>query len=111
MSNDDADRLPIDERREPSAPGQGAASPAGAPNDAPASKDAKIFRDGNGVTWWAHEVAGEHLGTFGGMCLLVVSAHELRRLWKYPSEWRQLSPADLLSLPQSTGPLRVLPSP
>jgi len=88
--------LPFDERREPASTGDGLA-----PNEgAPASKDARIFRDGSGVTWWVHEVAGEHLGTVGAMCLLVVSANELRRIWKYPPNWRQLSPVELLALPQ-----------
>ena len=73
------------------------------PNEAAASREAKIFRDGDGVTWWVHEVAGEHLGGVMGMtCLLVVSANELRRIWKYPADWRQLSAAELLALPQNS---------
>jgi hypothetical protein len=101
------EELPFDERRDPVSTRDGVA-----PNEgAPASKDAKIFRDDNGVTWWVHEVAGEHLGTIGAMCLLVVSANELRRIWKYPSTWRQLSPAELLALPQQQpGPTRVAPA-
>ena len=88
--------LPFDERRDPASTGSDVA-----PNEgAPASKDARIFRDAEGVTWWVHEVAGEHLGTVGAMCLLVVSANELRRIWKYPLDWRQLSPGELLALPQ-----------
>jgi hypothetical protein len=103
--------LPFDERRDPAARGTGGASPVDAPNEsAPASKEARIFRDGHGVTWWVHEVAGEHLGTVGMMCLLVVSANELRRIWKYPSDWRQLSLAELLALPQQPTPNRVAPS-
>ena len=94
--------LPFDERRDPATRESGVAAPAGVLNEGtPASKDARIFRDADGVTWWVHEVAGEHLGTVGAMCLLVVSANELRRIWKYPAEWRQLSPAELLALPQN----------
>jgi hypothetical protein len=97
----DADHLPFDERREPSTLGEAAAPPSASQSEgAPTSRDARIFRDADGVTWWVHEVAGEHLGTVGATCLLVVSANELRRIWKFPAHWRQLSPADLLALPQ-----------
>jgi hypothetical protein len=93
--------LPFDERRDPATRGASGAPSGDVPNEgAPASKDAKIFRDSDGVTWWVHEVAGEHLGTAGVMCLLVVSANELRRVWKYPVDWRQLTPEELLALPQ-----------
>jgi len=80
----------------------GAGSAEVVPNEPtpPTSREAKIFRDQDGVTWWVHEVSGEHLGTVGAMCLLVVSANELRRVWKYPTDWRLLSPEQLLGLPQ-----------
>lgn len=103
MSFSDLEHFPFDERRaaDPTAAGTGSAAP---PNEGPpASRDAKIFRDGNGVTWWVHEVAGEHLGAAGAMCLLVVSASELRRVWKYPADWRSLTPEQLLTLPPSKG--------
>jgi len=103
MSFSDLEHFPFEERRaaESAAGGSG---PAAAPNEsaAPSSRDAKIFRDGSGVTWWVHEVAGEHLGTAGATCLLVVSASELRRVWKYPTDWRSLTPEQLLKLPPST---------
>ena len=72
------------------------------PNEStpPASREARIFRDASGITWWVHEVSGEYLGTVGATCLLVVSANELRRVWKYPPEWRSLSAEELLRLPQ-----------
>jgi hypothetical protein len=102
MSFSDLEHFPFEERRaaEPAAPGSGSAA---MPNEgtAPSSRDAKIFRDGNGVTWWVHEVAGEHLGTAGAACLLVVSASELRRVWKYPADWRSLTPEQLLQLAPS----------
>lgn len=99
MTRPDADRLPLDERRDPVARGGAGASAEALSEAAPASREARIFRDDDGVTWWVHEVAGEHLGGVSGMtCLLVVSANELRRVWKYPSDWRQLSPAELLTL-------------
>ena len=101
MSFSDLEHFPFDERRaaEPSAAGTGSGS---SPNEGPpASRDARIFRDAQGVTWWVHEVAGEHLGTTGTMCLLVVSASELRRVWKDPADWRSLTPEQLLALPQS----------
>jgi hypothetical protein len=102
MSYSELEHLPFDERDDT----EGTARPSGAsraptPNDSapPSSRDAKIFRDNAGLTWWAHEVNGEYLGTVGAMCLLVVSANELRRVWKYPAEWRALSPDELLRLP------------
>ena len=101
MSFSDLEHFPFDERRaaEPLAAGTGSVA---LPNEGPpASRDAKIFRDGNGVTWWVHEVAGEHLGAAGAMCLLVVSASELRRVWKYPADWRSLTPEQLLALPRA----------
>jgi hypothetical protein len=97
----DLEHFPFDDRRaaEPSAGGTGSAP---LPNEGPpASREARIFRDANNVTWWVHEVAGEHLGTAGTTCLLVVSASELRRVWKYPPDWRSLTPEQLLTLPQS----------
>ena len=107
MSFSDLEDFPFEERRaaEPAAAGAGSAA---VPNEstAPSSREARIFRDGSGVTWWVHEVAGEHLGTAGAMCLLVVSASELRRVWKYPADWRSLTPDQLLGLPQSKSSVR-----
>jgi hypothetical protein len=94
MSYSELEHFPFDERDDT----EGTARPSGAsraptPNDSapPSSRDAKIFRD--------NEVNGEYLGTVGATCLLVVSANELRRVWKYPAEWRALSPDELLRLP------------
>ena len=70
----------------------------------PASQEAKIFRDAGGVTWWVHEVNGEYLGARGATCLLVVSALELRRVWRFPANWRALSPDELLRLPDQRSP-------
>jgi|GEM_PF-3487901 hypothetical protein len=101
MPFSDLEHFPFDERRAAETPATGSGS-AAPPNEAPpASRDARIFKDGDGVTWWVHEVAGEHLGTAGAMCLLVVSASELRRVWKYPPDWRSLAPEQLLKLPPS----------
>lgn len=102
MPHSDLEHFPFDEHDNT----EGASRPSGAsrapvPNESapPSSRDAKIFRDQAGVTWWAHEVNGEYLGTVGANCLLVVSANELRRVWKYPPDWRSLSADDLLRLP------------
>lgn len=102
MSHSDLEHFPFDERDD----SEGSVRPSGAsrtpvPNESvpPSSRDAKIFRDQAGVTWWAHEVNGEYLGAVGAMCLLVVSAHELRRVWKYPVDWRSLAADELLRLP------------
>lgn len=117
MSFSDLEHFPFDERPPAVAPiGAPTGAVAGsAPNEnpPPASRDAKIFRDANSVTWWVHEVSGEHLGTAGTTCLLVVSANELRRIWKFPPDWRSLSADQLLALPQgksnAPGPPRPLP--
>ena len=102
MSHSDLEHFPFEERDE----SEGVSRPSGAsraplPNESapPSSHDAKIFRDVTGVTWWAHEVSGEYLGTIGVTCLLIVSANELRRVWKYPADWRSLSDDELLGLP------------
>ena len=99
MSSSDLEHFPFDARQ---APQDEAATraPGNVHNDAspPTSREARIFRDASGVTWWVHEVAGEHLGTAGAQCLLIVSANELRRVWKYPADWRSLTPGELLAL-------------
>ena len=102
MSYSDLEHFPFDDRDD----SEGATRPSGAsrapsPNDSapPSSRDAKIFRDESGVTWWVHEVNGEYLGMVGATCLLIVSASELRRVWKYPSDWRTLTVEELLCLP------------
>lgn len=99
MSSSDLEHFPFDARPGPPDEGAPRASEA-VPNDPgpPSSREARIFRDVTGVTWWAHEVAGEHLGTAGAQCLLVVSANELRRVWKYPPDWRSLTSEELLAL-------------
>ena len=102
MSHSDLEHFPFDERDESEGPSRpSGASRAPLPNESapPSSREAKIFRDDTGVTWWAHEVGGEYLGTTGTTCLLIVSANELRRVWKYPGDWRSLSDEELLRLP------------
>ena len=102
MSSSDLEHFPFDAR--PAPPEEAAAPARGVmPNDAgpPTSREARIFRDASGVTWWVHEVAGEHLGAAGAQCLLIVSANELRRVWKYPADWRSLTPEELLALTPS----------
>ncbi|HEY2377726.1 MAG TPA: hypothetical protein VGH98_17265 [Gemmatimonadaceae bacterium] len=105
MSHSELEHFPFDDREK----SEGTIRPSGAsrapsPNESapPSSRDAKIFRDEAGVTWWVHEVNGEFLGTVGATCLLVVSANELRRVWKYPADWRALSANELLGLPHQT---------
>ena len=63
-------------------------------------KDAKTFRDLNGAQWFAHEVTGDALGG-GRSCLLLVSAQQVRRIERYPADWRILSLAALLALPHA----------
>jgi hypothetical protein len=106
MSSSDLEHFPFDASPGPPVAGSRQASGA-APSDTgpPSSREARIFRDASGVTWWVHEVAGEHLGTAGAQCLLIVSANELRRVWKYPTDWRSLTAEALLALsPDGRGP-------
>jgi len=101
MPNSDLEHLPFDEHEQPETPQRPSGDTrAPSPNEgAPAvSKDARIFQDAEGVTWWVHEVDGAQMGTVGTTCLLIVSANELRRLWKYPADWRTRSPEELLRL-------------
>ncbi|HEY7234632.1 MAG TPA: hypothetical protein VH539_10815 [Gemmatimonadaceae bacterium] len=101
MPNSELEHQPFDEDEKPEAPDRPSGdmrAPSPNENAPPVSRDAKIFQDAEGVTWWVHEVDGEQMGTVGTGCLLIVSANELRRLWKYPANWRSLSPEELLRL-------------
>jgi hypothetical protein len=60
------------------------------------------FHDDSGALWWAHEVSGEALGAPGRMCLLLISGRRLRRVWRYPPNWRSLPWTEILALPEET---------
>lgn len=64
----------------------------------PDGHDAISFRDPSGALWWAHEVSGEALGSSRPTCLLLISTHQLRRIWTYPRDWRSRAPIELLAL-------------
>ena len=63
-------------------------------------KDARTFRDANGVQWFVHEVGGDALGG-GPVCLLLVSNQQVRRVLRFPTDWRSLPVTALLDLPYS----------
>lgn len=64
--------------------------------------DAISFRDASGALWWAHEVSGEALGSSRPTCLLLISTHQLRRIWTYPPDWRSRTPLELLALAEDS---------
>jgi hypothetical protein len=66
----------------------------------PLTPDTLTFRDESGALWWAFEVSGEAVGSSRPTCLLLISGTNLRRVWTYPSDWRSLTPAELLDLPE-----------
>ena len=68
----------------------------------PLTPETLTFRDESGALWWVHEVSGEALGSSRPLCLLLISGTKLRRVWTYPSDWRSLTPAELLALPESS---------
>lgn len=61
-------------------------------------KNAKVFRDANGVQWFVHEVAGDAMGGGQPSLLLLVSTHQVRRVSEFPATWRELDPTALLAL-------------
>ena len=63
-------------------------------------KYAKVFRDRDGVQWFAHEVTADALGT-GRPSLLLVSTGQVRRVSEFPASWRELDGPALLALPYS----------
>lgn len=57
------------------------------------------FQDGAGCVWTVHEVAtGAALWAKGPRCLLFGSESAIRRVWRYPPDWRTLSVAELETL-------------
>lgn len=58
-----------------------------------------FFRDGAGCVWNVYEVAaGAVPWAKGRRCLLFDSESAIRRVWRYPPDWRTLSEAELETL-------------
>ena len=101
-STNDAEKA---EQRRAAPSGESPAStPVGTPRipPIPLTEETITFRDAGGALWWAHEVEGQALGAPGRMCLLLISGTKLRRVWTYPPDWRSLTAAELLGLPENT---------
>ena len=57
------------------------------------------FVDSNNVEWRVSERdTRADTGAVGDRCLIFDSGVTLRRVWKYPAEWRELSPEALSAL-------------
>lgn len=57
---------------------------------------AREFMDEAGTEWEVSEVdASQVPGARGGKCLIFASAHAIRRVWDYPSDWYRQTPAEL----------------
>src|SRR5256885_5195212 len=83
-------------------PAEQATAPSGsAMPPIPLTPETLTFRDERGALWWAHEVSGEAIGSSRPLCLLLISGTKLRRIGRYPPDWRSLTPAELLALPDT----------
>jgi hypothetical protein len=57
------------------------------------------FVDAGGVRWHVAEHDGRGVpGSRGERCLIFSSTEVVRRVWDYPSNWRDLLPASLAAL-------------
>ena len=54
-----------------------------------------VVLDGDGVEWTVREIATPHAWARAPHCLVLSSRECVRRVWSYPSDWRELD-ADLL---------------
>jgi hypothetical protein len=61
--------------------------------------DAIRFTGADGVAWRIVERAAGHVpGSRGGTCLIYLSEGLVRRVWRFPPQWRTLPPAALDAL-------------
>jgi hypothetical protein len=85
--------------------------PAPRPRGAPLYHPASIhFLDSNGVPWSVGERdARRDPGAPADWCLVFGCESAIRRVWIYPTFWRQLSPTDLEALSWMPGGRGVKP--
>jgi hypothetical protein len=57
-----------------------------------------VIMDRGGVEWTVREVRTPQPWARGDRCLVLNSRECVRRLWRYPSDWRTLDAEDLLEL-------------
>jgi hypothetical protein len=61
--------------------------------------DAREFVDEDGRLWRVHEVRAAHVpGSRGTHCLIFFARDTLRRVWRYPADWCDLSDLGLAAL-------------
>ncbi len=58
----------------------------------------QVVVDRSGVEWTVREVATPQAWARGERCLVLNSRECVRRIWRYPAEWRSLDADTLLSL-------------
>ena len=89
--------------------------PAPRPRGAAPYRSAPVhFVDDDHVSWSVSERDARHdPGAPADWCLVFACENAIRRVWVYPTFWRQLSPADLEALswmPNGRGAKHVKPS-
>ena len=64
----------------------------------------RMVMDAHGNEWIVSEVATPQTWAHGDRCLIFSSPSIVRRVWRYPDAWAQLSTSDLLALAGDTNP-------
>ena len=64
----------------------------------------RIVMDPQGNEWVVHEVDTPQAWAHGTRCLIFSSPAVVRRVWRYPEEWAQLTSRQLLDLLGDTSP-------
>lgn len=60
---------------------------------------AREFMDETGTEWEVSEIdASQVPGARGVKCLIFASAHAIRRVWDYPTDWYRQTPAELSAI-------------
>jgi hypothetical protein len=57
-----------------------------------------VVLDEDGVEWTVREIATPHAWARAPHCLVLSSRECVRRVWAYPSDWRELDANELLRL-------------
>ena len=66
-------------------------------HEAGGSASPHIIKDASGTRWRVTEVRGREVpGARGEACLVFECDTAIRRVWDYPSAWRDLPPSDLI---------------
>ena len=66
-------------------------------DDASAHDPAHVVKDASGIRWRVTEVCGDRVpGARGEACLVFECDTAIRRVWHYPSTWRDLPAPELI---------------